>query len=188
MPGEGSDLRPDAACKAAHPALEHGAVAGHLRGAPGAAGRSAEGFHPRPRRAPCRPSVESAAGGAAGSGARQEQTAGAPAPIQTRGRHTAWHHSKGLVETENCATGFKAVAGRIGVCGIAFGGGAQPGGEIALAQAEGLGEQPLGLGRQALALWGQNQRTLRLLQLALRGEAVRLGVDPSGARGWYGFQ
>ena len=42
------------ALRGAHPALEHGAMDRHLRRAPGAAGRSAQGVHPQPRRGPRR--------------------------------------------------------------------------------------------------------------------------------------
>jgi transposase len=40
------------ALRRAHRALQHGAVAGHLRRAPDAAGGPAQGLHPRPRRDP----------------------------------------------------------------------------------------------------------------------------------------
>ena len=92
-----------------------------------------------------------------------------------------------MVEAGNRTAGFQAAADRIGVCGIAFGGGAQPGGQIDLAQAEGLGEQPLGLGRQALALLGQNQCSLRLLQLALRGQQFGLELISQARVGGAGF-
>nr|AEX00420.1 TnpA5 [Comamonas testosteroni] len=63
----GRDLR---ALWRAHPALEHGPVDRHLRGASGTAGRCTEGLHPQPR---CDPRRRDA-GVAAGAGARQDQT------------------------------------------------------------------------------------------------------------------
>lgn len=66
MPGEGPSLWLGAACKAAHPALEHGAVDRHLRRALEPVGRGAEGVRPRARRDPRRRDPGQAAGAGQG--------------------------------------------------------------------------------------------------------------------------